>query len=366
VETPDRFRLKRLALRQFRNYGETVYEPSEGINLIAGANAQGKTNLLEAVHLVSTGRLLRTGRDAEAIQEDQKEATVLGVVQDDSKIRVELKRGTRKRVFVNEFGLARASDVLGRLPCVTFTAENLLIVRGEPAERRMFLDAELSQISPAYLKSYGRYKRALEQRNALLRRAREEIVPENEFEIWEEQMAESGVEMRRRRVSYVDSIAPVATEYQAELAKEGLELEYQMKGEAEEPDELNQLFRSQRAEDVRRGWTRSGPHRDDLGIEVGEREARSFGSQGQQRAAVIAIKLATLKLAREHFGRAPLLLLDDVFSDLDKNRRSRLIEVALEQGGQVFLTCTEAEQAGAELNRAAKVVWVTSGTLETA
>ena len=322
--------------------------------MISGANAQGKTNLLEAVSLVSTARLLRGGRDANAVRHGRETALVEGTLASSgTSVTVELKRVGRKRVLLNGVGLTRASDLLGRLPSVSFSAADLAIVTGEPADRRQFLDWELAQLYPSYLQALAVYKRALEQRNALLRQAQERNVPEELFESWEERMGPSGAVLRTARAEWIRSLDRWAGEAHATMGGgERLSLAYMPKEETWGAPGLTAALAATRSADVPRGSTSVGPHRDDVAVTVGGTEARLFGSQGQQRTAVIAVKLAVLSCAEETFGMTPVLLLDDVFSDLDQTRRSRLIGLTLDRGGQVFLTCTEVSQAGGLTDRA--------------
>jgi DNA replication and repair protein RecF len=261
--------------------------------------------------------------------------------------------------------LPRASDLLGRLPAVCFTAEDLAIVRGEPSARRTFMDTELCQLHIGYLDHVGQYKRCLEQRNALLRLAQDSWVPEEEFEPWEQQMGHHGSQIRHYRRRWVGELASRAAEMHGELADgEPLGLRYSLQDEHEDPQSLRSHLSTSRPLDLRRGSTSIGPHRDDLVLEVAGREARSYGSQGQQRTAVIALKLAVQRVAQEHLGYPPVLLLDDVFSDLDAGRRANLVCRAMGEGGQVFLTCTEVGQAEEGIAGQAKLFRVQSGRAE--
>lgn len=360
--------IEHLVLTDFRNYVHADLSPAPGINLISGRNAQGKTNLLESIYLLSTGRLLRSAKDGYGVREGQARAVVYGsLLGSKAEIQVELKPGVRKRAMVNGSGLPRASDLLGRLPSVTFSTQDLSIVTGEPADRRHFLDAELSQLLPSYLKHLGIYKRALEQRNALLRLARDQTVSNDIFDAWEAALALHGASLRVLRRDWIAEIEIWASASHHQLGMgEQLSMQYLAKDPAVTSVELESALKESRGLDIHRGSTGIGPHRDELEIEIAGRPAKHYGSQGQQRTAVIAIKLATLESAKQTFGAAPVLLLDDIFSDLDETRRSRLIEVAHGEGGQVFLTCTEPSQAGESIVKSAKVYRVNSGSIETA
>lgn len=353
--------LARIRMVDFRNYSEADIEPSEGLNLVVGANAQGKTNLLEAIGLVATGRLFRGGRDANAVRAGASEAHVVATLSGPgTEIGVVLRPGLAKRATLNSASLPRASDLIGRLPCVSFSASDLEIVSGEPADRRHFLDTEIAQARPAYLGHLAAYRRALEQRNALLRRAAETSVPGDVFEPWEATLAASGAALRALREEWLGEVGPFAAEAQAAVGG-GEEIEL-----AVVPADDGRLERDlpgRRDADIARGSTTVGPHRDELLVKVAGREARHFGSQGQRRSAVIALKLAAFESARRAFGQPPVLLLDDVFSDLDASRRAALIERTVGLGGQVLLTCTEAEQAGATALGTARRFVVRSGTV---
>lgn len=351
-----------LSLWNLRCLDEVVLVPGESFNIISGKNGEGKTTLLEGVHLVATGRLIRSSRESSAIQEGKDEARVCAeLTESKTLLEMKLKRGTRRRALLNGMNLPRASDLLGRLPAVSFSARDLEIVRGDPASRRTFMDTEIAQISPAYLKSLTLYRRALDQRSALLRSAREHYVAAEQFEVWEQNLSDEGEVIRQARVDWLNSLIDEAQEAHAVLGSgEQLGLEYEVRSD---PASM-EAYASGRQQDIARGRTGVGPHRDDLKITVGGLEARQFGSQGQQRTAVIALKLSVLSAAQLAFGFAPVLLLDDVFSDLDTHRRSKLVEYAAQQGGQVFLTCTEPEQAGEELLNLAEVFRVESGRVE--
>lgn len=355
--------LERLEVQNFRIFSRSSLEPSPGVNLLCGANAQGKTSLLEAIALLSSGRLLRASKDVQAILHGMDKAKVEGRLGNSGTlIGVELKPSGRKRVELNGMSLPRASDLIGRMPAVSFSAADLTIVTGEPADRRHFLDTELSQLYPSYLKNLTVYKRALEHRNALLRQAQEVFVPDELFEPWEIQLAASGTAIRTTRSEWVERLQVHARSAHASLgAGEALDLSYVVRDEGVDEGSLATALSSNRRHETGRGATAYGPHRDDLAITVKGTEARHFGSQGQQRTAVIAIKLGVLAEAQALLGAPPVLLLDDVFSDLDVSRRSRLMELTLGCGGQVFLTCTEPEQAGVGLVESSTCFWVESG-----
>lgn len=353
--------LDRLLLQNYRNISQVDLKLDQRFNVFAGLNAQGKTSLLEAIYLISTSRILRGTRDVEAIQDGADDSAVKGVMGDSgTEIGVNLGRGKRKKALINGLGLPRASDLIGRLPSVCFWSGDLTLATGEPAGRRVMLDTELSQIYPAYLKSFAIYKRALEQRNALLKQSHEHYVPDEVFESWEAPMALHGALMRQYRNDWVDQLRNHAQSTHSYMGEgEELDIRYALKDELD----LQEAYTTQRKLEIARGSTLYGPHRDDLELFIEGRTVKQFASQGQQRTAVISLKLAVLRTAQETLGFPPVLLLDDIFSDLDMGRRVRLVDAAMQAGGQVFITCTEAEQAGEILQRQAKVFQVQSGTV---
>ncbi len=298
-------------------------------------------------------------------QRAQVTAEMLG---SETRLSIVLEAGIRKRAAINGLSTPRASDLIGRLPCVCISAMDMELVRGEPTDRRLFLDLELSALSPAYLRHLTLYKRALEQRNALLRNSREWMQPQEDVRsLGGDQMATHGAALRLAREEFVQRLSPPTEEIHSRIgAGEQIEIGIELKDPAMDAEALLRGYNASRNQDVARGGTSVGPHRDDLRIDVGAKEARLYGSQGQQRTAVIAIKMATLQISHEQFGVPPLLLLDDILSDLDESRRALLVDVVLEKAGQAVLTCTEAAAAGSKILERARIFQVESGRVSLA
>lgn len=343
----------------------THVEFGSGLHIVMGENAQGKTSLLEAIYWMATGRILRGMKDSEAIRAGSTIARVEAeVAPHGTLIRGQLEIGSRKKMFLNHVALPRASDVLGRLPCVVFSNLDLAIVRGDASDRRTFLDTELSQMSPLYFRSLASYRRALEQRNALLKHAQTAEVQPSELLVWDEHLAEHGAALRQLRLDFVRQLNQAASEIHSEFASgEVLHLSYAPQDSSTYAEELQAALLRERGVDLRRGTTTIGPHRDELQIEVAGKSARLFGSMGQQRTAALALKLAvTLQLA-EIFGDKPLLLLDDVLSELDQGRREHILAWTQESASQILLTCNELAQAGARATEQAAVFRVEAGSV---
>lgn len=345
------FVVKHLKLSHFRNFRSLELEIPLGFTILTGQNAQGKTSILESLYWLSTTRMLRGVRDAEAITEGEAGCIAEAELITGTTLGATLEHGSRKKFFLNGMSLPRASDILGRLPSVVISIYDLEIVRGDPSDRRLFLDLELSSLSPAYLRHLSIYKRALEQRNALLKHAQDQPVNDFSFDTWEEQLAKEGAEIRRIRTEYLDALGAKISRYHTQLSSqpESLTLRYTRKDDNCDVESLTQGLHNNRRADIHRGTTQIGPHRDDIEVQIDNKEARLYGSQGQQRTAVIALKLATLEMAKEQLGESPILLLDDMLSDLDAERRARLCHVVATEAGQAILTCTEASAAGHEI-----------------
>lgn len=357
------FIVGRLELRNFRNIECLSLELNSGFTIVSGQNAQGKTNLLESVYALSTTKLLRSSRDVDAIRHGCESCSIKAEAGSYSTL-VELRfeRGARKRGLLNGMPCPRASDIIGRLPSVAISTYDLSIARGEPADRRLFLDLTLSQTSASYLEAFTAYRRALEHRNALLKSALHRHVSPEEFEPWEEGLAASGSAIRRQRMEFLRMLDSLGKAVHGFLGDgEELGLAYETKDEATSEEEILAALESGRTADLQRGSTQTGPHRDDLKLSIQGVDLRYFGSQGQQRTAVISLKLATLLASAERIGAMPILLLDDMLSDLDEGRRQRLVEWILMNAKQAILTCTEAASAGPSLLERATICEIQNG-----
>jgi len=362
-------RVKSLKLQNFRNYESASITPDAGVTVFTGKNAQGKTNIVEALHLCCLGRSHRTPRDEELIRWGSEAALVkTETLQHDGthdvSILLSKKAKKKKTVRIGSRQAERIGELLGHVCGVLFAPEDLMIVKSGPAERRRFIDMELSQLRPAYFYALQRSVRALNQRNALLKEIAREPSLIHTLDMWDEQLASCGGEIVRSRREAVMALSKSAQEAHATLTggREHLSVRYvSQAAEAENPEmALLERLRAARSEDLRRMTTTVGVHRDDLHITIDGKEARTYGSQGQQRSAVLSLKLAELELAERERGEAPILMLDDVMSELDPTRRRQLIERI--DRVQTFVTCTDvSDLAGA---RQGAVYHVENGQLK--
>ena len=341
-------RITGLELHRFRNYLDLELYPEPGLNILSGLNAEGKTNVLESIFLCALGRSHRTPHDAELLMDGQPDGSValaLDTRGGSRTIRIELVRGDRKRVYLDETPLSRSGELMGCLNVVMFSPEDLQLVKDGPQERRRFLDMELSQLKPAYYYTLQQYNQALKSRNLLLK---EESVPYDMIELWDEQLSKLGASIMRDRATFVEELSNNAHTLHAKMSgtKEILETVYQPTVPVQDFDALRETLTDQLAErlerDIFRGYTSVGPHRDDLLLLLNGRDLRVYGSQGQQRTAALSLKLSEIDLVRRVRGERPVLLLDDVFSELDAERQARLLEVVSDC--QTFVTCTHLEE----------------------
>jgi DNA replication and repair protein RecF len=342
-------RLRRLWLRAFRNYDRADFEVPGGTTVLVGPNGAGKSNLLEAIYLVATGRSHRTAHEAETIRLGETAARVRALVSrrgHDEELEITLVREDERLVSqmrVNGAVTPRGT-VLGRLPVVLAAPWDLELVRGSGGGRRRLLDGALAQLSPAYFFALHRYHRVLMQRNAeLRRRAAAGLDP------WDAQLLALGVRITGYRSGYVDKLRPQAAAWFDRLGGTGtLDVAYQASWTgASEEDRAAQAggqIERLRADEYRRGVTLSGPHRDDLNLTLDARPMRAFGSQGQWRTAMLALRLAERGVMAAELGESPVLLLDDALAELDERRRGRLLE--LEDEAQVLVTATEMLSSG--------------------
>ena len=364
-----------LTLRSYRSYETLHLAFDPGVQIFLGANAQGKTNIIEALYYAAFGRSHRTSSDAELIRVGADGAHIgLSFRRHDvpGELSFTFARGARRRITYAGESL-RQRDLVGILPMVLFSPEDLFLVKGAPALRRRYLDAELSQASPAYYGELLRYTRILKQRNAVLKDIRERLAAPDDLSPWDAQLARSAAYIVTRRIAAVAQLGALSARVQAVLAAgEELALAYEIAGAGVEDfaeDDMteslhvwyNKMLCEGRARDIARAATGVGPHLDDLVLRVGGMSLRSYGSQGQQRTGALALKLAELFYLQENIGEAPILLLDDVMSELDADRRRALLDFIRHEHIQTFITATDAAYFPAE--RMGTYRYVEAGTV---
>ncbi len=344
-------RVTRLCAEGFRNLLPTDIQPVDGVNVFCGANAQGKTNLLEALWLFTGGRSFRGAKDAEMIGFGCEKATLsldFFAASRDQKATITVS--PRRVATLNGVELGPATKLAGRFCGIVFSPQHLSLIKDGPENRRRFLDAAYCQLRPTYTESLAAYTRTLTQRNALLREVRQGAVHGAEalLQVFDSQLAAHGARLLRVRGAYLSHIAPMAAAIYDGLSRqtERLELHYLPAGEVpysgtfeDVRAALETALEKARSADIAAGFSTVGPHRDDFDVTINGLSVRTYGSQGQQRSAVLALKLAEAQALREVTEEAPVALLDDVMSELDEWRQDYLLNHLTDV--QVFITCCE-------------------------
>ena len=334
-----------VSLQNFRNLAQLKIEPSEGINVIYGSNAQGKTNFLESLYFCAMGRSLRGKSDQQLIRFEEEESHIRMLVQRKQRydrIDVHLKKDEKKGVAVNGLPVRKLGDLFGTLYAVIFSPEDLSLVKDGPGERRRFLDMELCQLSKVYYYDLQQYYRILKQRNNLLKEIQKKPQLQETLFVWDDQLAEYGERIIAARKRFLIRLDEIAAEKLSQLTGGRDHLQTIYKPNCEE-GMLAEKLRKNIDRDIYFGSTQSGPHKDDILFSIDGREVKVYGSQGQQRTTALAARLAEIDLIREETGEEPVLLLDDVFSELDENRQKFLLQSI--EGLQAFVTCTGIEDS---------------------
>ena len=349
--------IKKLFLQNFRNYQSETFEFSDGLNVLFGKNAQGKTNCAEAVFYLCTGASLRIRHDRQLIKTGAEYAYIRAEAENRyGNVLLEADIYDNKRELrVNGNKIARAVDLLGNMNSVFFSPGELRLIQDGPDERRRFLNLSISQTSRAYCTALLRYHKILDQRNNLLKERDVSMVLET-LPVWDEQLSRYAATIILHRKEYLQMLSPLAGEAHAFLTDGGEELtlstEKEYGGTEEEiAERLNGELSAAYERDLRLGYTTVGPHRDDVRIFIDGKEAKGFASQGQTRTAALSMKLAEVEIFKRLSGETPVLILDDVMSELDLPRRKKLL--ARVEGLQCILTCTHAERVlyGTETNK---------------
>jgi DNA replication and repair protein RecF len=333
-----------VSLRWFRSYEKQDVEFPKGITVLSGANAQGKTNMLEALFLCSAARSHRVSSDREMVMSGKKMASVkASFFRSDGKhtVDITLIADKGKRILFDDKPVSRLSQFVGQLSCVMFSPDDMRMVKDGPDLRRRFMDIALCQVRPAYLSALQHYNRALTQRNTLLRTARYETHFDESLTVWDAQLVAAGETIIQTRKEFISKLAPLAAQTYEEICGGGETLTIEYAPSVLPQDNLSEVLKQGRETDLRRAMTTRGPHRDELHFEISGRPARVYASQGQQRTAALALKIAELHYLSDEQKQMPVLLLDDVFSELDSNRKRLLLPVVAK--GQCVITCTEAE-----------------------
>ena len=353
--------IKSIELKNFRNYEDLNISFDEGTNILYGNNAQGKTNILEAAYMSGTTKSHKGSKDKEMIRFGQSEAHLRTVVVREEKeyqIDMHLKQNRSKGIAINKVPIKRASELFGILNIVFFSPEDLNIIKNGPAERRRFLDSELCQLDKIYLSDLTNYNKILGQRNKLLKDMifRPELA--DTLSVWNMQLVETGKRIIKRRKIFVEELNEIVHDIHFRISGEKEELFIKYEPNIDDiffEDELNKA----KIKDMKLCQTSVGPHRDDLLFSIGDVDIRKFGSQGQQRTSALSLKLSEIELVKKSIKDTPILLLDDVLSELDSNRQNYLLNNICDT--QTIITCTGLDEFVRNRFQINKVFEVISG-----
>lgn len=355
-----------IELKNFRNYKTAKIEPCAGLNILTGKNASGKTNMLESVYFSSVFKSPRTTKDKEMILQGETKASIkLSIQKRFSRhvLHIQIDEQGKKKVLVDNIPINRAGELLGVLGVVYFSPDEMKLVKDAPSERRHFLDVGLSQQQKSYFTALSRYNKTLKQKNNLLKDKKHSQSIDDMLDVWDIGLAKEGAVLIEKRNIFVNALNESAAVFHDKLSKgfERLELSYETAavlncGESVEKSLYAAILKS-RQKDKDLGFCAVGPHRDDIKIVINGSDVRKFASQGQQRTVALSMKLAEAELYKNEVGEPPVLLLDDVLSELDLSRQNILLECAAPF--QTIITCTEYE-----LVKSAKIFEIESGRVK--
>lgn len=360
--------IKNISLKNFRNYDESYIEFDKNMNLIVGENAQGKTNLIEAIYMMSMGKSFRTSRDMEMVNFDSDFFRIkLEAENKEEEMKLEMIVSHQsKAVKINGINIKKASELLQYIYVVAFTPEDLKIVKEDPEKRRRFIDVEMCKIKPVYFTNISKYKKIMMQRNAMLKEGNIDI---EMLKVWDYELVKYGCGIMKERDIFINKLKKISKKIHNNISngKENIEIIYEpnvklaSEGESQKELFLEKINRNRNG-DIQKKTTSVGPHRDDLKIVVNGIDIRKYGSQGQQRTAALSLKLAEIEIMSDEIGEECILILDDVLSELDEERQRFLINSL--SGVQKFVTAAEiSEKVEKSLPEGLKI-YVKNGNLE--
>lgn len=336
--------IKSLKLKNFRNYDLLNLDFNHATNIFYGDNAQGKTNILESIYVSGTTKSHRGTKDRDLIQFEEEEAHIETVIEKNGvpfQIDMHLKKNSPKGIAINKIPIRKASELFGIIHLVFFSPEDLNIIKNGPGERRRFMDLELSQLDKVYLNNLVNYNRIINQRNRLLKDMKSQGELLETLDVWDMQLIQYGNKIIERRQIFIKQVNNIIADIHSKLTggRENLSIQYEPSiGELS----LEQALKKNRERDIRMRSTSVGPHRDDMSFIAGTLDIRRFGSQGQQRTAALSLKLSEIELVKQLINDTPVLLLDDVLSELDKHRQNYLLDSIHDI--QTLITCTGVDE----------------------
>ena len=331
--------IEKIKLENFRNYDLQEIEFDKNVNIIYGDNAQGKTNILEAIFICSLGKSFRTNKEKELINKEKEYSKIEMISsKEDRKVKINFELQEKKKFYINNIQTKKVSDILGKNYIVLFTPEDISILKNEPSKRRRFLNIMISQLRPIYVHLLNEYNKLIEQRNSYLKQIKYDGKSIDNLVIWDEQIAKLGTKIYEYRKEFIEKINKKIYDIHLKTteSKEKIEIKYI----SNVGNNYLEKLKKNQEEDIQKGYTQVGIHRDDFEIYINKNKVSAYGSQGQKRTAIISLKLAEAEVIFEEIGERPVILLDDFMSELDKKRIQGLFENIKEN--QVIITCTDS------------------------
>lgn len=346
--------IRKLTLKDYRSYSERTFEFSENVNILVGKNAQGKTNVLEAIFFMILGKSFKTSKEKEVISLGKESSYIKGEFQKkyrEVEIEMFFDKNHKKSVKIDGISIKKIGELMSQVNGVFFSPDELKLIKESPEERRRFMNVVLSQTNKRYFYMLGRYEKVLANRNKLLKECKNIDTVKETIEIWDRALADFAQKIYKEREKFIEEITPYALKAHEYLSggRENIRIEYKSSFSGEDYEEKMLKSLSKNLEkDFKLGFTTVGIHRDEIDIYLNDVEVKTYGSQGQQRTVALSLKLAELEFIKNKMGEYPLLLLDDVFSELDEERRRKLLKFASKT--QTIITCTEFNEKLENLN----------------
>lgn len=331
--------IEKIKLENFRNYKYENIELNKLINIIFGDNAQGKTNILEAIYFTSLGKSFRTNKEKEIVKENESQAKIeINFIKNNRKEKINAEISDKKNFYINDIPVKKLSELVGKINIVLFSPEDIEILRNEPIKRRKFLNIMISQLRPKYIFLLSEYNKVLEQRNNYLKKIKYENKSQEYLTIWDEQLEKIGIKIYEYRKEFIEKINNKIKKIHLNTTenKENIEIKY--KTNIDKKNYMENLLKN-KSVDIQKGYTSIGIHRDDFEIYINKKNVAIFGSQGQQRTSIISLKLAEAEVIYDEIEEYPIVLLDDFMSELDKKRINGFIQNI--KNNQVLITTTD-------------------------
>lgn len=364
--------IKSIVIKNYRNYDQIKLTFDKKLNIIIGENAQGKTNLLESIYVAGFGKSFRTNKDGDLVNFNKEFASVRVEIEKDNGylevIEYRISQKSKKEFLINGVNITRISELLGTVNIILFYPDDLKLIKDSPVERRKFINRELSHISRVYCADIIAYNNILEQRNELLKKIYFKPEYREMIEVWDEQLADKGARLVVKRRQFLNDLGEISAKIHSKITnhKEHLTIEYLTSVKNLEnydtiKSELIFLLSKNLELDIKRGYTSVGPHRDDVDICINSINIKSFGSQGQQRTAALSLKLSEIEIIKNEVGEYPILLLDDVMSELDVNRQKDLIYALKDV--QTIITTTDVKNLLDDYIKPSRIIKIKNGSV---